>query len=63
MRDISYTFWRDEEFFLGFLNEYPNYWTQAYSKEELIENLQDLLTDIESEEIPFIRKVEVMTVA
>jgi predicted RNase H-like HicB family nuclease len=63
MRNISYTFWKDEEWFLGFLNEYPDYWTQAESKEELIENLKDLLSDIESEEIPHIRKVEEMVVA
>jgi predicted RNase H-like HicB family nuclease len=63
MRNISYTFWQEENWFLGFLNDYPDYWTQAQSKEELLENLQDLLLDIESEEIPFIRKIEEMTVA
>jgi predicted RNase H-like HicB family nuclease len=62
MRKISYTFWQDENWFLGYLNDYPDYKTQAESKEELIENLQDLLADIESDEIPFIRKVEEMTV-
>ena len=63
MRSVKYTFWQDDEFFLGYLNEYPDYWTQGYSKEELLENLKDLLTDLESEEIPFIRKVEEMAVA
>jgi len=62
MRNISYTFWQEEDWFLGFLNDYPDYWTQAQSKEELIENLQSLLVDIESEEIPFIRKVEEMSI-
>ena len=63
MRNISYTFWQEEDWFLGFLNEYPDYCTQAQSKEELIENLESLLVDIESQEIPFIRKVEEMVVA
>ena len=63
MRSVKYTFWQDDEFFLGYLNEYPDYWTQGYSKEELLGNLKDLLTDLESEEIPFIRKVEEMAVA
>ena len=63
MRSVKYTFWRDGEFFLGFLNEYPDYWTQGYSKEELLENLRDLLTDLESDEIPFVRRVEEMAVA
>ncbi len=63
MRTVKYTFWQDEEFFIGFLNDYPDYQTQAYSKDELLENLKSLLEDIESEEIPFIRKVEELAVA
>ena len=54
MKTIKYTFWQDGEFFIGFLNDYPDYETQGYSKEELLENLKSLLTDIESEKIPFI---------
>ena len=63
MKTVQYTFWQDGEFFIGYLNEYPEYQTQGYSKEELLENLKDLLRDIESGEIPFIRKVEEMEVA
>ena len=51
-------FRRDGEFFVGHLNEYPDHETQGYSKDELVENLKDLLVDLESEEIPFVRKVE-----
>jgi predicted RNase H-like HicB family nuclease len=58
MRTLEYTFWQDGEFFLGHLNDYPDYETQGYSKDELIENLKDLLVDLESEQIPFIRRVE-----
>ena len=63
MERRQFTYWQDGEFFLGFLNEYPDYQTQGYSKEELIENLKDLLKDMESDEIPFIRKVEELVVA
>ena len=63
MKVVQYTFWQDGEFFIGFLNNYPDYETQAYSKDELIENLKSLLTDIESNEIPFIKKVEELVVA
>jgi len=54
MKTIKYTFWQDGEFFIGFLNDYPDYETQGYSKDELFENLKSLLADIESKEIPFI---------
>lgn len=63
MRTIQYTFWRDGDYYLGFLNEYPDYSTQGTSKHDLLENLKGLLTDLESGEIPFVRKVEEMTVA
>jgi len=63
MRTLKYTFWQDGEFFLGYINDYPDYQTQAYSKDELVGNLKDLLTDIESGEVPFIRKVEEMAIA
>ena len=63
MRTLKYTFWQDGEFFLGHLNDYPDYQTQAYSKDELLENLKDLLNDLESGEIPFIRKVEELAIA
>ncbi len=63
MRKLQYTFWQDGEFIIGFLNDYPDYETQGYSKEELLENLKSLLIDIEKDEIPYIRKVEELAIA
>ncbi len=63
MRTTKYTFWQDGEFYIGFLNDYLDYETQGFSKEELLDNLKSLLADIESEQIPFIRKVEELAVA
>lgn len=56
MRSIKYTFWLDDEFWLGYLNDYPDYCTQAYSKDELLENLKDLLADLESGEVRSLRR-------
>lgn len=56
MKTIKFTFWQDASFFVGLLNEYPDYQTQGMTKQELIENLKDLLNDIESALIPYIRK-------
>jgi len=63
MRTMKYTIWQDGEFFIGFWNEYPDYQTQGYSKEELIENLKSLLEDLESGEVPYVRKVEEIVLA
>ena len=43
MKTLRYTFWQDGEFFLGFLNDYPDYETQGLSKDELVENLKTFL--------------------
>ena len=56
MRTLKYTFWQDGEFFLGYLNDYPDYHTQGYSRQELQENLRDLLKDIKSGEVPHVRR-------
>jgi hypothetical protein len=63
MRKITITTWQEDDFFIGFLNDYPDYSTQGESKAELIENLTDLLYDIESGQVPYIRKVEELLVA
>jgi hypothetical protein len=63
MKTVSFTYWRDGKHYLGFLNEYPDYQTQARTKRELAENLQDILKDIASREVLYIRKVEKLSVA
>ena len=63
MKKITFTYWRDGKFYIGFLNQYPDYKTQGVTKRELTENLKDLLKDFESREVPFVRKVEELLVA
>ena len=63
MRTLQFTYWQDGEFFIGHLNEYPDYDTQGDSKEELIDNLKDLLADLGSGEVPFVRRVEELVLA
>jgi predicted RNase H-like HicB family nuclease len=58
IKNIKFTYWRDGDYYLGFLNDYPDYETQGMSKDELINNLKDLLADLESDQIPYVRKVE-----
>lgn len=63
MRALKYTYWQDGVFLVGFLNDYPDYATQGTTKEELVENLKDLLIDLESGEVPYIRRVDELLVA
>lgn len=63
MRKFEFTFWQDGEFYIGHLNDYPEYETQGWSKDELVDNLKDLLIDLESGQVPYIRHVEELVVA
>ena len=40
--EIKYTYKQDGKFFIGHINEYPEYPTQAFSINELEANLQDI---------------------
>lgn len=62
MKTRKFTYWKDGEYYLGFLNDYPDYETQGMSKEDLVSNLKDLLVDLESGEVPYVRKVEDLVV-
>jgi predicted RNase H-like HicB family nuclease len=62
MRTVKFTSWKDNNFYIGFLNDYPDYMTQGLSKENLEENLKSLLDDLESGEVPYVRKVEELLV-
>jgi predicted RNase H-like HicB family nuclease len=42
----KYIYWQDEDMFLGYLEEYPDYWTQGTSLEELQQNLLDLYQNL-----------------
>ena len=46
-----------EDMFIGYLEEYPDYWTQGNSLKELQENLLDLYQEFSSNNIPAIRKI------
>jgi hypothetical protein len=60
---IKYIDWQDGNFWMGYLEEYPDYMTQWESIDELKENLKDLYSDLTSGEIPCVRKVGELKVA
>lgn len=54
---IKFTYWQDGDYFLGYLEEYPDYVTQGKSFEELKEHLKDIYKEINEGNIPNVRKV------
>jgi len=63
MKTLKFTYWQDGDYYLGFLNDYPDYETQGKSKKELVSNLKDLPADLESGEVPYVLKVEELVLA
>ena len=57
MTTIRYVYWQDGDMWLGYLEDFPDYMTQAESVEELQENLKDLYVDLTSGQIPGVRRV------
>jgi predicted RNase H-like HicB family nuclease len=53
----KYVYWKDEDMWLGYLEGYPDYWTQAETEEELKENLIDVYKDLTSGLIPNVRRI------
>lgn len=54
----SYKYWQDGEFWVGHLEEFPDYMTQGTTLEQLKENLADLFKELTSGQIPSIRRVD-----
>ena len=56
MRSVKMTSWQDGDFFVGFLNQYPDYQTQGQTIDELKLQLKELLIDLESGQVPDIHR-------
>jgi len=63
MEKKKFVYWQEDDMWVGYLEEYPDYWTQGESLEELKENLKDLYKDLTSGSIPCVRKVDELEVA
>lgn len=63
MQTAKIVFWKDDQFWLGYFQEYPDYWTQGETLDDLKEHLRDLYLDLTGGQIPGIRKVEDLVIA
>jgi hypothetical protein len=53
----KFTYYKEDEMWIGWLEEYPDYRTQGESLPELKENLKDIYRELTSGNIPGVRKV------
>jgi len=63
MGTVKYVYWKDEGMWLGYLETYPDYWTQGETMEALEENLKDISMELSSGSLPCVRRVAELKVA
>lgn len=52
-----FTYYKEDDMWIGWLEDYPDYRTQGESLSELKENLKDIYHELRSGNIPGVRKV------
>ena len=60
---VKYTHWIEADgTYLGYLNDYPEHWTQGETHDDLKEHLKDLYDLFSGEPVQGIRKVDELEV-
>jgi len=57
MKKVKIIYWQETAWWLGYLQDYPDYLTQGETFEELLDNLRDIYQEIMGQNIPTIRHV------
>ena len=52
MQRVNIVCWEEDGNWIGYLQDYPDYWTQGETPDDLEEHLRDLYEDITSGQIP-----------
>jgi predicted RNase H-like HicB family nuclease len=53
---LRYVYWREDNHRLGYLEDFPDYWTQGESLDDLKEHLRDLYEGLSNDRIPEVRR-------
>jgi len=62
LQTVRIVHWEDEGVWLGYLVDFPDYWTQGETFEDLKEHLTDLFRDLTSGDLPAIRRLDELIV-
>ncbi len=56
MERTKFVYYQENDMWVGWFEEYPDYWTQGATLDELKESLKDIYEDLSAGEIPHIRR-------
>jgi predicted RNase H-like HicB family nuclease len=57
VQTVKFVHWQEGQSWIGYLQDYPDYWTQGETLEDLREHLKDLYQDLTSGALQGIQKV------
>jgi predicted RNase H-like HicB family nuclease len=63
MSTVNYVYWEEGGACLGYLQDFPDYWTQGESLDDLKENLRDLYADLTGGHVPGVRRIAELDIA
>jgi predicted RNase H-like HicB family nuclease len=63
MQTVKFVYWKGDKFWLGYIQDYPDYWTQGKTLKDLKEHLKDLYLELTNGQIPGVRKVDDLVIA
>lgn len=63
MQTVKIVVWQEDTAWIGYLQDYPDYWTQGDDLDDLRVHLKDLYVDLSSGVIPGVRRVEDLVVS
>ena len=63
MVTTKYIYWQEDNMWIGYLEEYPDYMTQGETLAELQENLKDIFQDITQGQVHKVRRVAELQIA
>lgn len=56
METIRFVYYQEDDLWIGWLDEYPDYRTQGATLKELKDNLKDIYEDLSTGKIPCVRR-------
>lgn len=62
MTTVKFVCWQEGGAWLGYLQDYPDYWTQGGTLDDLKEHLIDLYRDLTGGHVPGARRVEELVI-
>ncbi len=62
MEKKKFVYYKEDDMWIGYLEEYPDYRTQGETLDDLRENLKDIYGELNSGRIPWVHHVEELIV-